>query len=113
MFVDMALRCALDLAGASNSHELPFGVGVAEGLVLAGLIGDSSLAGQRRQYDVIGATAHLAARLCGMANSGEVIATRSINTVAKISSPLPRSIGNQSIRGFDSGIDCVAFNQSN
>ena len=109
----LALRCALDLAAASNSNELPFGVGVAEGLVLAGLLGDSGQAGQRRQYDVIGATAHLAARLCGMANSGEVIATRSINAVAKISSPLPRSIGNQSIRGFDSGIDCVAFNPSN
>jgi len=109
----LALRCALDLAAASNTHELPFGVGVAEGLVLAGLLGDSSRAGQRRQYDVIGATAHLAARLCAMADSGEVIATRNINAVAKISSPSPRSIGNLSIRGFDSGIDCVAFNPSN
>ena len=109
----LALRCALDLAAASNSHELPFGVGVAEGLVLAGLIGDSNSAGQRRQYDVIGATAHLAARLCGMANSGEVIATRNINAVAKICNPIPRSIGNLSIRGFDGGIDCVAFNPSN
>ena len=109
----VALRCALDLAAASNANELPFGVGVAEGLVLAGLLGDSSRAGQRRQYDVIGATAHLAARLCAMADSGEVIATRNINAVAKISNPVARSIGNLSIRGFDSGIDCVAFNPSN
>ena len=109
----LALRCALDLAIDSNDQELPFGVGVAEGLVLAGLIGDSNRAGQRRQYDVIGATAHLAARLCGMANPGEVIATKNINAVAKISSPTPRAIGNVTIRGFDRGIDCIAFNPSN
>ncbi len=109
----LALRCALDLAIDSNDHELPFGIGVAKGLVLAGLIGDSNHAGQRRQYDVIGATAHLAARLCAMATPGEVIATANINAVAKVSSPTPRAIGNVSIRGFNHGIDCIAFNPSN
>lgn len=108
----LALKCALALARTSNQHELPFGVGVAEGLVLAGLIGDSRRTGQRRQYDVIGATAHLAARLCGLAEPGEVVTTKSMNIVAKISSPAPRSIGKVSIRGFDSQIDCVAFKPS-
>ena len=105
----LALKCALELARTSDQHVLPFGVGVAEGLVLAGLIGDSRRTGQRRQYDVIGATAHLAARLCGLAEAGEVVATKSINIVAKVRNPLPRSIGNVSIRGFDAQIDCVAF----
>lgn len=109
----LALRCALDLAIYSHDQELPFGVGVAKGLVLAGLIGDSNHAGQRRQYDIIGATAHLAARLCAMANSGEVIATENVNSVAKVSSPAPRSIGNVAIRGFSRGIDCIAFYSSN
>lgn len=109
----LALRCALDLAIYSHDQELPFGVGVAKGLVLAGLIGDSNHAGQHRQYDVIGATAHLAARLCAMANSGEVIATANVNLVAKVSSPAPRSIGNVAIRGFSSGFDCIAFYPSN
>ena len=108
----LALKCALELARSSDQHELPFGVGVAEGLVLAGLIGDSRRTGQRRQYDVIGATAHLAARLCGLADAGEVVATKSMNVVAKVSSPSPRSIGNVSIRGFDVQIDCVAFKPS-
>lgn len=109
----LALRCALDLASDSSHHQLPFGVGVAKGLVLAGLIGDSSHAGQRRQYDVIGATVHLAARLCAMAHPGEVIATENVNVVAKISSPAPRAIGKVSIRGFNREIECVAFNPSN
>ena len=108
----VALRCALALAEDSRAQELPFGVGLAKGLVLAGLIGDSSQAGQRRQYDVIGVTAHLAARLCEMANPGEVIATENINAVAKVTSPVPRSIGVVPIRGFSRGVDCIAFNPS-
>ena len=108
----LALRCALALATRSEGQELPFGIGVADGLVLAGLLGDSNQVGQRRQYDVIGATAHLAARLCSMASPGEVIATRSVNRVAKMSRPAPRDIGNVSIRGFDRDIDCIAFSPS-
>ncbi len=109
----VALRCALDIAQDSNNQELPVGVGLAKGLVLAGLIGDSTKAGQRRQYDVIGATVHLAARLCGMASPGEVITTENINAVAKVDSPTARSIGNVSVRGFNRGIDCIAFKPSN
>ncbi len=109
----LALRCALALASLSDSRKVPFGVGVAEGLLLAGLIGDFNQAGKRRQYDVIGATANLSARLCSMAGAGEVIATRSINMVAKVSSPEPRAIGSVSVKGFDAEIDCVAFNPSN
>jgi class 3 adenylate cyclase len=108
----LGLRCALDLAAETSNDELPFGVGVAKGLVLAGLIGDANHAGQRRQYDVIGATVHLAARLCAMANAGEVIATEGVNAVAKVTSPPPRAIGNVSIRGFSRAVECVAFNPS-
>lgn len=108
----LGLRCALELASSGRTATLPFGIGVAEGLVLAGLIGDSRQAGQRRQYDVIGATVHLASRLCGMANAGEVITTKSVNSVARLKTPTPRPIGSVSIKGFDSDIDCVSFNPS-
>lgn len=108
----LGLRCALELANTSHDSKLPFGIGVAEGLVLAGLIGDSRQAGQRRQYDIIGATVHLASRLCSMANAGEVITTNSINRVARLKAPSPRTIGSVSIRGFDTDIDCVSFNPS-
>ena len=109
----LGLRCALDLATDAGQQELPFGIGIAKGLVLAGLIGDSGRAGQRRQYDVIGATVHLAARLCATADPGEVIATADVNAVAKVSSPPPRAIGNVSVRGFSRAVECVAFNPTN
>ena len=108
----LALSCALELAKLSSKQKMPFGIGVAQGLVLAGLIGDSSQAGKRRQYDVIGTTVHLASRLCSMANPGEVISTRSVNTAAKITNVEPRLIDSISVRGFDQEISCVSFNSS-
>lgn len=109
----LALRCALELARSGGNGELPFGVGVAEGLVLAGLIGDSNRDGQRRQYDLVGATVHLAARLCSMAGAAEVVTTRSTNAVAKLTVPPPREIGPVSIKGFGSAYECIAFDLSN
>ena len=106
----MALNCALELAKLSNEQKMPFGIGLAQGLVLAGLIGDSRRCGQRRQYDVIGATVHLASRLCSMANASEVISTTSVHSAAKIISAEPHHIDGVVIRGFDQEISCVAFN---
>ena len=108
----LAMRCALALAKTGQNIKLSYGVGVAEGLVLAGLIGDSKSDGQRLQYDVIGATVHLAARLCSIANAGEVIATKKLITVAKLKVNSARDIGSVSIKGFADKIDCVAFNPS-
>jgi adenylate cyclase len=108
----VALKCAMELARESGAAELPYGVGLAEGLVLAGFIGDSNLAGHRRQYDVIGATVHLAARLCGLAEAGEVVATRSINAVARLDVQESRVMGGISIKGFDNGVECAAFRPS-
>ena len=105
----LALRCGLELAEDSKDQRLACGIGITEGLVLAGLIGDSHHAGQRRQYDVIGANVHLAARLCSLANAGEVITTKRVNSIAHPRNPEPRQIGGISIRGFDNEIDCVAF----
>lgn len=105
----LALRCGIDLASMSSRQRLPFGVGIAQGLVLAGLIGDAAGTGQRRQFDVIGATAHLAARLCARAQPGQLVVTRSINAVARVREPAPLPIEQVSIRGFDSPVDCVAF----
>lgn len=105
----LALRCGLDLAAMSRHQSLPYGVGIAQGLVLAGFIGDARETGQKRQFDVIGATVHLAARLCSMAQPGHVVVTRSINAVAQVQTPAPRPIEKVSIRGFDHEIDCLEF----
>jgi class 3 adenylate cyclase len=105
----LALRCGLELAAMSSRHRLPFGVGIAQGLVLAGLIGDAGQTGQPRQFDVIGATAHLAARLCALAEPGQLVTTSSINAVAQVRTPQPRPIEQVSIRGFAAPVDCVKF----
>ena len=105
----LALRCAIEL-GRSNCQSLvPFGIGVAEGLVLAGLVGDSQKSGQRRQYDVIGSTVHLAARLCAMASGSEVFATHKVYTSSRLNAPSLRQLGPLSIRGFNAAVACVAF----
>lgn len=105
----LALRCGLELAALSSRQRLPFGVGIAQGLVLAGLIGDAGNIGQLRQFDVIGATAHLAARLCARAEPGQVVATSIVNAVARVRSPAPEPFEQVSIRGFPNPVDCVAF----
>ena len=105
----LALRCGLAIAGLTGKYRFPFGVGIAQGLVLAGFIGDSTEAGQRRQYDVIGTTVHMAARLCELASAGEVIATQGLNKSARILSPLPRLMTGVLIRGLDIKADCLAF----
>lgn len=105
----LAVRCGLALASLGGKHRFPFGIGMAQGLVLAGFIGDSSQAGQKRQYDVVGATVHLAARLCERAQGGEVVATQALHKAARVTSPMPRPIPGVIVRGFDTETDCVAF----
>ena len=105
----LALRCGLAIAGLNGKHRFPFGIGIAQGLVLAGFIGDSSHAGQKRQYDVIGATVHMAARLCELASAGEVIATEGLNKSARITTPKPRPMAGVLLRGLDVPTDCLAF----
>lgn len=105
----LALRSALALAGHESQEILPYGIGVAHGLVLAGFVGDSQNAGRRRQYDVIGSTVHLAARLCSLASPGEVLTTRSLQAAARTELPEARAVGPVAIRGFAQSVECVAF----
>jgi adenylate cyclase len=106
----LAMRCALELASSSSQQIFPYGIGVAGGLILAGLVGDSQHAGQKRQYDVIGATVHLAARLCHMAQARQVVSTRKAFAAARLSNASASPIGVVAIRGFDAGVDCVTLN---
>lgn len=105
----LALRCALALGEAGDRGPMVFGVGAAKGLVLAGLLGDFGAAGQRRQYDVIGATVHLAARLCAQAQPGQVVATRDLLQAARVPVRDVQSLGAQPVRGFPRPVECVAL----
>lgn len=105
----LALRCALALARAcERDQRLPFGIGVADGLVLAGFVGPDG-PGERRHQDVIGATVHLAARLCAMAGAGEVMTTTSTHDTAQLPAASLRPMGPVAVPGFPEAIDCVAF----
>lgn len=110
--VQLALRCALALAGNESQQVLPYGIGLAHGLVLAGFVGDSQRAGRRTQYDVIGSTVHLAARLCSLANPGEVFTTRSLHHASRAPILNARPVGAVTLRGFTQSIDCVALRAS-
>jgi adenylate cyclase len=105
----MALRCALAMARSEAQREMPFGIGVAQGQVLAGLVGDSAEAGAQRQYDVIGATVHLAARLCDLASAAEVVATRDVHAKAAVAGPAQGSVDLVMVPGFDGAIECVTL----
>lgn len=108
----LALSCAITLARQSQEGTLNFGVGLAEGLVLSGLIGDSLKHGDRQQYDVIGATVNLAARFCALAGASQVVAPRQLNALAKIACPVPEPLGLVEIKGFDALFECIAFTPS-
>ncbi len=56
----------------ADNQPIEFGVGVSTGPAVVGAIG----ARNRFDYTAIGATINLAARLCGAARAGEVLATR-------------------------------------
>ena len=105
----LALRCGLALQKLDRTSSyrgtLRIGVGIAEGLVMSGLIGELG----RQQFDVIGATVHLAARLCSIANEGEIVATPKLvraSAVGRAPSQPTRAVN---LRGFPAPIECVSF----
>lgn len=104
----LAIRAAAALARSARREQAAFGVGLASGLVMSGLVGDSQAAGQRRQYDVIGSTAHLAARLCALAEPGEVVLPRTLLQASHLSLPATDR-GPLRVRGFADAIECVAL----
>lgn len=105
----LAMRCAVELAGsASAPPHLPYGVGLAEGLVLGGLVG-SETGDSQQQYDVIGATVHLASRLCALAAPGEVVATGAAHAAARLRTDGERPMPAVEVRGFPEPVDCVAL----
>ena len=104
----LAARCAKALVARALQEPLGFGVGVAEGLVLAGLVGDFAGSGQHRQYDVIGATVHLAARLCAQEAAGRARVTRAVLRASRLDLDA-QDVGPVAVRGFAGPVDCVTF----
>ena len=110
--VHLALRCALELQrlDATQAHDstrrrFGVGIGLADGLVLSGFVGDST----RRQYDVIGANVHLAARLCALAPAGHIVLPQ--DTLARAYLPVANvtALGALAIKGFSLAVRCCAI----
>jgi adenylate cyclase len=104
-----ALRCALHIARLDKKGERPggfrIGQGLNEGLVMAGFVGGSEL----RQYDLLGATVHLAARLCSRARAGETLVSGDAYLSARIDVPGAVAVGATRVRGFKRPIDCLSI----
>ena len=76
-------------------YELGFGVGIAQGYATIGAIGFEG----RWEYGAIGSVPNLAARLCGEAKSGEILATqRLVGAVEDLVEA--ESAGELTLKGF-------------
>jgi adenylate cyclase len=81
---EAAIACALAMQRSlpELDHELSglgipsvrFGIGVNSGPAVAAHFGD----GRRRQYDVVGDTVNIGARLCGVAKDGEIVCSAAV-----------------------------------
>jgi len=99
-----AVRMAIDLQRAfepigrfwkQRGHEVALGVGIAQGEATLGVIGFE----QRWEYAAIGSVPNLAARLCGQAQSGQVLIDAA--TCTSVGSAVEvEPIGNLELRGF-------------
>ncbi len=99
----LALKCALAIQQSSEAQSMPVGVGISDGLVLTGILGTS----EHVHFDVIGAHVHLAARLCGKAGQGQILATHDVVSKARFefsSRPLHEVV---TVRGFDAPVVCL------
>jgi adenylate cyclase len=83
-------------------HAVGLGIGIAQGEATLGIIGSE----QRWEYAAIGNVPNLAARLCGVAQAGEIILdTQTEQSVAHMADT--EQLGPLSLRGFASPV--VAF----
>jgi adenylate cyclase len=84
-------------------YELGFGVGIAHGFATLGRIGFEG----RSDYAAVGSVVNLAARLCGEAESGQIVVERKV-LVAVESCAEAQLLGNLTLKGFARPI--AAFN---
>jgi class 3 adenylate cyclase/CheY-like chemotaxis protein len=79
----------------ARGHEIGFGVGIAQGYATLGRIGFEG----RSDYTAIGTVINLAARLCDMAESGQILVTRRI-VAATESTARYETLGEIALKGL-------------
>lgn len=101
-----AVRCARQLQDLGRAEaRIQFGIGLAEGLVMCGFVGDDV----RRQYDVLGANVHLAARLCSQAKREQILLPETMWQRTGLNNIPRRTLGELPIKGFSKPVACVAL----
>ena len=99
-----AVRLAVEMRGAvaalarewmARGHAIGFGVGIAQGYATLGRIGFEG----RFDYTAIGTVTNLAARLCDMAEDGQILVTRRI-AVAVESAARFETLGEIALKGL-------------
>ena len=100
----MALECAMEIQALTpdlnrellelGAPEVSFGIGLNTGEAVAAHFGG----GRRRQYDVVGDTVNVGARLCSAAGRGEIILSDQVLT--RVPSPPPvEPVGRIALKG--------------
>jgi class 3 adenylate cyclase len=96
MAIEMQRRFAL-VSGAWRKLgiDLAMGVGIAQGYATIGAIGYEG----RRDYGAIGVVTNLAARLCGEANGGQILASQRV--YGNLDDTVPgEPVGPLALKGF-------------
>ena len=99
-----AVRMALAMRGRvdrladtwrKRGHELGFGVGIAQGYATLGRIGFEG----RFDYAAIGTVTNLAARLCGEAESGQILVSQRVHAAVEELAEA-EAVGELTLKGF-------------
>jgi adenylate cyclase len=106
--VSMALQCALAIQQAERDDadptiQMPIGIGLCDGLVMCGYVGEDNHLG----VDILGRPVHLAARLCGLARAGSVMLKKKDFEKADVMVPGFTDRGLIQVRGVKDPIECV------
>lgn len=107
-----ALRAAFQIVERERSFSNPrmgFGIGVAEGLVLNGIVGMES----RWNFDIIGSTVHLASRLCNHAKEAEVCFPKVLLKRARYHAMSAIREIDVEPKGFKESMQCCLFSANN
>jgi class 3 adenylate cyclase len=103
MAVQMQVRMGeLCRAWRRRGHELGCGVGISLGYATLGLIGYEG----RFHYAAIGSVVNLAARLCGEAKDGQVLASRRVGLAVEEIAEVA-SAGSLALKGFRDPVPAV------
>jgi len=86
---------ALSRKWSNHGHELGFGIGIAHGFATLGRIGYEG----RIDYTVIGAVPNLAARLCGIAQHGQILVDPRVRAAVQGHAVI-EPVGEIALKGF-------------